>query len=111
VDYNQLQHDIDSGKVTGVEIHNPASVQGAIQGEIDGIVGEHVVVPHGSLPNGEMTVPEKADFGRQLAQQYGLKGEAKVNLSARINALSNSRRDNEWLVKGTIPGSYLTKIR
>ena len=111
VDYNQLQHDIDSGKVTGVEVHNPASVQGSIQGEIDGIAGEHVVVPHGSKPNGEMTGPEKAAYSKQLAQQYGLKGEAKVDLAARINALSNSRRDNEWLVKGTIPGSYLNKIR
>ncbi|HTJ70053.1 MAG TPA: hypothetical protein VL551_21130 [Actinospica sp.] len=111
VDYNKLQGDIDSGKVTGVEIHDPASVQGAIQGEIDGIAGQHVVVPHGSLPNGEMTGPEKTDFGKQLAAQYGLKGQAKVDMTARINALSNSRRDNEWLVKGTIPGSYLNKIR
>jgi hypothetical protein len=111
VDYNKLQHDIDSGKVGGVEIHNPASVQGAIQGEIDGIAGKHVVVPHGSLPNGEMTQAEKSAFGKQLAQDNGIKGPAKNDLTARINALSNSRRDNEWLVKGTIPGSYLNKIR
>ena len=111
VDYNKLQQDIDSGKVSGVEIHDPASVQGSIQGEIYGIAGQHVVVPHGSLPNGEMTQPEKAAFGKQIAQQFGIKGEAKNDLTARINALSNSRRDNEWLVKGTIPGSYLNKIR
>lgn len=111
VDYNKLQSDIDSGKVTGVEIHDPASVQGAIQGEIDKIAGGHVVVPHGSLENGEMTQAEKAAFGKQVAQQYGIKGPAKNDLTARINALSNTRRDNEWLVKGTIPGSYLTKIR
>jgi hypothetical protein len=70
-----------------------------------------VVVPHGSLPNGEMTQAEKSAFGKQLAQQNGIKGPAKNDLTARINALSNSRRDNEWLVKGTIPGSYLNKIR
>jgi hypothetical protein len=112
LDYNKLQSDIDSGKVTGVEVHDPASVQNSIQGEIDGIAGgNHVVVPHGSLPNGEMTKSEKSDFAGQVASQYGLKGQAKNDLTARINALSNTRRDNEWLVKGTIPSSYLTKIR
>ena len=111
VDYKKLQEDIDSGKVTGVEIHDPASVQGSIQGEIDGIAGQHVVVPHGSKPNGEMTTPEKDDFTKQLVQQFGIKGEAKSDLKARINALSNSRRDNEWLVKGTIPSSYINKVR
>ena len=112
LDYNKMQQDIDSGKLKDVELHNPASVQNSIQGEINGLAGgKHVTVPPGSLPNGEMTKSEKSAFAKQIAQEHGITGPAKNDLAQRINALSNTRRDNEWLVKGKIPSEYLTKIR
>lgn len=123
LDYNKLNSDIKSGNhadLNGVELHDPASVQNTIQGSLDDYVksnaahpmaDSHVHIPPGSKPNGELTPDEKDSVTDQIAQQHGLSPAQRNEVARHINAMSNTRRDNEWLVKGTIPSRYLTKVR
>lgn len=106
VDYNRLQDDIASGKVSGVQVLNPADVQSSIRGEIDRVAGVHV-----EIPPGELTKDQINDLTKQVAADQGLNKRAASQLSSRITALSNTRRDSEWLIKGTIPKDYFTMVR
>ena len=112
LDYSKMQGDIDSGKLQGVELHDPASVQNNIRDEIDKTAGGHF-----DLPDGELSAQQRKDFVSQVQagrQAQGLPPLGKKPLSSldtRVLALSNTRRDSEWLVKGTIPSEYLTKVR
>ncbi|MBS2961748.1 hypothetical protein KGA66_01720 [Actinocrinis puniceicyclus] len=106
VDYNRLQDDIASGKVSGVKVLNPADIQSSIRGEIDRTAGTHVHVPPGELTKDQINALTK-----QVAADQGLGKRAASQLSTRITALSNTRRDGEWLIKGTIPKDYITTVR
>lgn len=106
VDYNRLQDDIAAGKVSGVEVLNPADIQASIRGEIDRAAGTHVEVPPG-----ELTKDQIHQLTQQVTADQGLGARAARQLSSRITALSNTRRDGEWLIKGTIPKSYITTVR
>ncbi|HEX4790803.1 MAG TPA: hypothetical protein VH372_20245 [Actinospica sp.] len=123
--YKALQDDIAKGgqaDLKGVEVLKPEDVQGQIQGEIDKTAGKAVDVPTGgnmtkseidALANKHVTVPAKpprnatpdvkAAYQQALAQRDELRNG--------INAMNNTRRDSEWLTKGTIPSRYLTKVR
>jgi hypothetical protein len=94
-----LQTDIAAGRVTGVEVLPPSQVQASIQGAIDQVAKEHVEV---TLPPGASPAAVQ-DFVNQL----GLSKTAARRLLPRIQAMLNSRRDLEWLIKGTIPHGYL----
>jgi hypothetical protein len=99
LDIDRLRGDIASGRLPGVEVLPPEKVQGSIQAAIDQAAGKHV----------EVDLPPKArpsqlqDFVREL----GISKTAGTQVAPRIQALLNSRRDLEWLVKGTIPHDYL----
>lgn len=106
VDYNRLQDDIAAGRVSGVEVLNPADIQASIRGEIDRAAGVHVEVPPG-----ELTKDQIHQLTQQVTADQGLGAKAARQLSSRITALSNTRRDGEWLIKGTIPSKYITTVR
>lgn len=123
--YKSLQDDIakgDQSDLKDVEVLKPEDVQGQIQGEIDKTAGKHVDVPPGggmtkseidALANKHVTVPPKPprnapqDVKDAYQQALGQRDELKNG----INAMNNTRRDDEWLTKGTIPSRYLTKVR
>lgn len=106
VDYNRLQGDIESGKVSGVQVVNPAEIQQSIRGEVDKVAGTHV-----DLPPGELTKDQINQITKQTAADQGLSKKATSQLQSRITALSNTRRDGEWLIKGTIPQDYFKTVR
>lgn len=106
VDYNKLQDDIKSGKVKGVEVLNPADIQQSIRGEVDNVAGKHV-----DLPPGELTKDQIKQIKDQTTAEQNLSKKAAKQLESRITALSNTRRDGEWLIKGTIPQDYFKTVR
>lgn len=123
--YKSLQDDIAKGDqpdLKGVQVLKPEDVQGQIQGEIDRVAGTHVDVPAGGsmnksdiegLADQHVPVPPKPprnaapDVKAAYQQALGQNSELKNG----INAMNNTRRDDEWLTKGTIPSRYLTKVR
>jgi hypothetical protein len=112
VDYKKMQDDIDTGKLTGVELHDPASVQNNIRGEIDKIAGDHYDMPTGQLDGNQRQAFIDHVQAQRAAAGLPKLGKAKVGaLGDAVMALSNTRRDSEWLVKGTIPKEYLIPVR
>ena len=82
-----------------MEVLPPERVQGSIQTSIDQVAGRHVEV--GLRPTA--TPAQVQDFVGQL----GVSKSTAGRLIPRIQAMLNSRRDLEWLIKGTIPRDYL----
>lgn len=82
VDTKRLQQDIDSGKVTGVEIITPERVQSELQKKVDKAQKRYDANP--SLSNDESLIRAKQD-------------------------LENATRDNECLISGCIPSDYVNK--
>jgi hypothetical protein len=100
----------------------PEDVQGQIQGEIDRVAGKPVDVPAGgsmtksdidALANKHVTVPPKPprNAAPDAKAAYQQAVAQRDELRNGINAMNNTRRDSEWLTKGTILSRYLTKVR
>jgi hypothetical protein len=123
--YKNLQDDIAKGghdDLKGVQVLKPEEVQGQIQGNIDGVAGHHVDVPAGgkmtkddidNLANQHVTVPPKPpkNAPQPVKDAYQSAVAQRKEVKNGINAMNNTRRDDEWLTKGTIPSRYLTKVR
>ncbi|MBY8851483.1 hypothetical protein [Saccharothrix longispora] len=99
LDHERLQADIDAGKVTDVEILPPAKVEASLQGEVDRLAGRDVDVtlPHDATP----------DQVRKFAEDLGLSKGKTESIISRLQGLLNTRRDGEWLIKGTVPAEYI----
>jgi len=125
VRYKALQDDIAKGghaDLKDVQVLKPEDVQNQIQGEIDKTAGKHVDVPTGgsmtksdidALANQHVTVPPKPpkNAATDVKAAYQAAQSQRDELKNGINAMNNTRRDSEWLTKGTIPSRYLTKVR
>ncbi|MGP3927872.1 hypothetical protein [Streptomyces sp. 8N616] len=101
VDLPRLERDIAAGRVTGVEVYSPEQVQAAIQESANKIVGRHV----------DLTVPPGATRAdaEQIAESLGLsKGKTK-RIAQRMIDMKNTMRDEEWLIKGTVPHDYISR--
>jgi hypothetical protein len=99
VDLPRLEQDIAAGRVHGVEVYSPEQVQAAIQASADQIAGRHVDITLSS------DAP-RSEIGR-LARSFGLDNEATKEIRQRITDMMNTRRDEEWLIKGVIPRRYI----
>ncbi|MGL5930905.1 MAG: hypothetical protein ACRCY8_18385 [Dermatophilaceae bacterium] len=97
---DQLRRDIASGSLADVRIYSPAEVQAEIQASANAIAGRHVDI---SI---SLDAP-KAEI-RRLAKSFGLTPELTEILKQRIRDMRNTTRDQEWLIKGTIPNRYLS---
>ncbi|GAA3459265.1 hypothetical protein ACFFSW_08215 [Saccharothrix longispora] len=99
LDHERLQADIDAGKVTDVEILPPAKVEASLQGEVDRLAGRavDVTLPHDATP----------DQVRKFAEDLGLSKGKTESIISRLQGLLNTRRDGEWLIKGTVPAEYI----
>lgn len=100
VDRTRLQADIDAGKLRSVEILPPARVQAELQDSINSIAGRPVDVrlTPGALP----------DQVKAFAEGLGLSRGKTTDIRHEIQAMLNTQRDGEWLIKGVIPKEYIT---
>lgn len=100
VDLPRLESDIAAGRVTGVEVYSPKEVQATIQQSANKIAGQAVdlTVPPGST---------RSDI-QEIAESIGLsKGKTK-RIAQRMMDMMNTMRDEEWLIKGTVPHDYIS---
>lgn len=99
LDVDRLQGDVAAGRLPGVEVLPPEQVTASIQEAIDQTAGKPV----------EVTLAPAAtpDQVRDFVDRLGISKSAAGRVIPRVQAMLNSRRDLEWLVKGTIPHDYL----
>jgi hypothetical protein len=99
VDLEHLQADIASGKLQGVDAYSPERVQGLIQENANKIAGKHVdlTIPPGS------TKAQAEEYSRAL----GLSNSKAKRIAQRMIDMMNTRRDQEWLIRGTVPSKYI----
>ncbi|MGA6162414.1 RHS repeat-associated core domain-containing protein [Amycolatopsis magusensis] len=99
IDHDKLQADIASGKVKDVEVLSPQKVQDSIQENLDKTAGRKVDVD--LKPN---ATPQEV---QKFVDDQGLsKGKSK-KLLEDVQAMLNTRRDEEWLIKGVVPKQYI----
>lgn len=96
VDMPRLQADIAAGALPGVEVITPAQLQTMIRDDIQRI-------KPGFDPDAALADP--AGFSEHVKAK-GFSKNATDKLERRLLALSNTTRDEEYLVKGTIPSQY-----
>ncbi|AXE86049.1 hypothetical protein [Streptomyces sp. Go-475] len=99
VDLERLERDIANGRVDGVEVYSPERVQGSIQQNADEIAGRHV----------DLTVPPGTSKAEAIerAQSMGLSKSKAKRVAQRMIDMMNTRRDQEWLIKGVVPREYI----
>ena len=101
VDVRRLARDVERGRVPGVVIRTPAQIQSAMRDDLARVPGLDVDAGVAAFRDGGRDGLE-ACLGR-----LGLSNSARSRASTRLEALSNTTRDGEWLLKGTIPREYL----
>ncbi|MCL6734804.1 hypothetical protein [Streptomyces neyagawaensis] len=104
LDLIALRNDINAGveNVRNVEILSTSKVQDAILDEIRFKTG---------LPDLEVPSTFTHTTGNKEIQEFlaknGVAKRVAANVTADIKTLLQVRRDNTWLIKGTIPANYL----
>ncbi|MDQ1045597.1 hypothetical protein [Streptomyces sp. V4I2] len=99
VDLDRLERDIAAGRVSDVEVYPPERVQGHIQETADKIAGRPVDL---TVPPG--TTKSQAE---ELARSMGLSNTKAKRIAQRMIDMMNTRRDQEWLIKGVVPREYI----
>jgi hypothetical protein len=104
LDLIALRNDINAGveKVRNIEILSTTKVQDAILDEIRIKTG----VPDLELPSTFTHTTGNKEIQEFLARNGVTKGMA-TKVTPDIKTLLQVRRDNTWLIKGTIPSNYL----
>ncbi|WP_327189273.1 hypothetical protein [Streptomyces xinghaiensis] len=100
VDLARLEADIAAGKVRGVEVFPPEKVQAALQENANRIAGHEIDL---SVPPG--TTRAEAI---EIAKERGLSNSKAKRIGQRMIDMMNTRRDEEWLIKGVVPNEYIT---
>jgi hypothetical protein len=100
LDVDRLQADIDAGRLPGVEIVSPRAVQDHIAAEI------HRVAPGLNIDEAMAGGTPKAY--REYVDSLNLSKRKTSELMDRLMAMHNTRRDGEWLIKGTVPARYFS---
>ncbi|MGW0899892.1 putative T7SS-secreted protein [Streptomyces goshikiensis] len=100
IDLPRLEQDIAAGHVQGVVVHSPSEVQAAIQASADEIAGHPV----------DLTVPPGSSRPaiEEAATELGLSKTKTKRIVQRMVDMMNTRRDEEWLIKGIVPSDYIT---
>ncbi|GCB48006.1 hypothetical protein [Streptomyces sp. NL15-2K] len=94
-----LGDDIATGRVTDVEVYPPERVQSMIQENADKIAGRPVDL---TVPPG--TTKSQAE---ELARSMALSNTKAKRIAQRMIDMMNTRRDEEWLIKGVVPREYI----
>lgn len=100
VNLYDLENATARGELPGVEIVPPHRVQAEIQTSADGIAGRPVDldIDPGSTPAEIM----------EMAAEYGLGRRRTEQIAQRMLDMQNTRRDGEWLIKGSVPREYFS---
>lgn len=96
VDMPRLQADIASGALPGVEVITPAQLQKIIRDDIERLAP-------GFDPDAALADPKGLS---EHVKGKSLSKSATDKVERRLIALSNTTRDQEFLVKGVIPSDY-----
>ncbi|WP_171116532.1 MULTISPECIES: hypothetical protein [unclassified Streptomyces] len=82
-----------------MEVYSPERVQSIIQQNANEIAGKPV----------DLTVPPNATRAQALehAQSMGLSKSKAKRIAQRMIDMMNTRRDEEWLIKGVVPREYI----
>ncbi|WP_413167572.1 DUF4157 domain-containing protein [Capilliphycus salinus ALCB114379] len=97
LDLPQLRADIQSGQLKDVEILTPEQISSAIKSEIDQIATVDI---NAAIAKGPQGIPE-------YVASLKISKKKASKLERRLLAYYNTTRDGEYLVKGTIPPTYL----
>ncbi|MFI6169075.1 hypothetical protein ACIBCN_20015 [Nocardia sp. NPDC051052] len=110
VDVGKLRKAINNGKANDVQLLSPKEVQVSLQQEINRLTKGHqteVNLPVSATPAdverfvaGE--VQRLADDGVVISRKD------RERLVGRVQAMLNTRRDGEWLIKGVVPRKFIT---
>ena len=102
VDLERLARDAANGKVPGVTVRSPDQIQADLLADIDKLA------PAARSHLDELVGNQGATAG-DVARAQGLGVKATQRLEDRLKAYAWTKRDEEWLVSGIIPGEYLVK--
>ncbi|MFJ9180087.1 toxin glutamine deamidase domain-containing protein [Streptomyces sp. NPDC102360] len=99
IDLDRLEQDIAAGRVQDVEVYSPEKVQSSIQENADRIAGRPV----------DLTVPPgtSKSQAQEMARTQGLSNAKAKRIAQRMIDMMNTRRDEEWLIKGVVPSNYI----
>ncbi|WP_405895499.1 actin cross-linking domain-containing toxin [Streptomyces sp. NBC_00104] len=105
LDLVSLSNDITAGaeNVRGVRILSNAQLQQEILKEIRFAVGDSTL----EIPS-KFTHVTKNDEIKKFLAEYNVPKKLGASVTTDIKTLLQVRRDNTWLVQGTIPKDYLT---
>ncbi|WP_159080176.1 hypothetical protein [Nocardia suismassiliense] len=109
IDVGKLQKAIDRGDVHNAQILSPKEVQASLQQEINRLAkGQNIEInlPVNASPDDvkrfvDGQVHRLADDGITISRKDG------ERLIGRVQAMLNTRRDNEWLIKGIVPQKFI----
>ncbi|WP_405919520.1 hypothetical protein [Streptomyces longwoodensis] len=99
VDLERLERDIAAGQVKDVEVYSPERVQRIIQEDAERIAGRPIDL---DVPLGTRK-PEAEAY----AKAQGLSNTKAKRVAQRMIDMMNTRRDDEWLIKGVVPHEYI----
>ncbi|WP_206759013.1 hypothetical protein [Anabaena azotica] len=102
LDLPRLQADIASGKLKNVEVLAPEKISGMIKEEIAQIAtsfNKNIDVDT-AIAKGPQGIPD-------YVASLGLSKKQSSKLVRKLQAYYNTTRDSEYLIKGTIPATYL----
>lgn len=76
------------------------TAQAAIQVSANEIAGRHA----------DLTAPTNSSRAAiaEAARELGLSNTKTKRIAQRMVDMMNTRRDNEWLIKGIVPSDYIT---
>ncbi|MGW0688443.1 toxin glutamine deamidase domain-containing protein [Streptomyces sp. NPDC002754] len=99
IDLDRLEQDIAAARVQDVDVYSPDKVQSLIQENADRIAGRPV----------DLTVPPgtSKSQAQEMARAQGLSNAKAKRIAQRMIDMMNTRRDEEWLIKGVVPSDYI----
>ena len=96
VDLRMLHEDIEAGRVSEVRIVSPREIQTALNDNVDALAGKRVFVRRRL----------KTEFKQARALRLGSPSKTE-DVARAMQALNNSRRDQEFLIEGILPKEYI----
>jgi hypothetical protein len=99
IDLNRLQHDVSTGRTREVELLPPDKLQESLRQAINDRAGKQI----------EVTIDWTASDRKlqEFVDSLDLSKTKAHRVYPRIRALLNSQRDEEWLIRGIVPGEYI----
>lgn len=82
-------------------MYSPSQVQAELQASANKIAGKEIDI---TLPSNSSRIDVE-----NLARSFDLSKSKTKRVTQRIIDMLNTRRDEEWLIKGTVPKKYISQ--